>query len=151
MTIELENLAEQPPSVLDSLPIEVLANLKDQADAHLADASQMVAILHGVFQRRYVQGINAPGTSHRTDGGYDIKVTVPKRVEWDQERIANAVATITDEWGEDPANYVDTKITVKESAYNAWPPVLRDLFSPARTVKAGKPKFEVRAAQMEVA
>ena len=148
--MELEYIKEQPPSVLDHLPVDVLVNLKTQAEAHLADASQMVAILHGVFERRYAAGINAPGTSHRIDGGYDIKVTLPKNVSWDSAKLADAVATIKG-WGEDPAEYVDTKISVRESAYNAWPSAIRDLFEPARTVKTGKAKFEISEAKREAA
>lgn len=150
MNIELDNLAEQPPGVLDALPIDVLANLKEQADAHLADASQMVAILHGVFERRYAAGINAPGTAHRSDGEYDIKITLPKRVEWSQPELAKAIDTIKG-WGEDPAEYVETTIKVQERKFDAWPSAIRDLFEPARTVKTGKPKFEVSASKQEAA
>lgn len=148
--MKLEDLTEQPPGVLDKLPIDVLAHLQEQAEAHLADASQMVAVLHGVFTRRYAEGLNSLGTSHRTDGEYDIKVTVPKRVDWDQAKISTAVETIR-EWGEDPAEYVETKITVAERKFEAWPAAIRDLFEPARTVKPGKPKFEIAATKKEAA
>lgn len=140
--MELEEIKEKPPGVLDALPVDILAALQAQAEAHLADASRMVAILHGVFSRRYAEGLNSTGTHHRADGDYDIKVVVPKRVEWNQTEIAKAVETIRS-WGEDPSEYVETKITVSERAYDAWPSAIRDLFEPARTVKAGKPKFEV--------
>ena len=149
-SITLEQLPEQPPGVLDNLPIEVLANLKEQADAHLADASQMVAILHGVFARRYAAGLNSTGTHHHQDNGFDIKVTIPKRVEWDQAALAGAVETIKG-WGENPAEYVDTRITVQERRFDAWPSAVRDLFEPARTVKTGKPQFAVSAAKQEAA
>lgn len=146
----LDELPQHPPGVLDALPIEVLVNLKKQADAHLAHVSQMQAILHGVFERRYAAGLNGPGTVHRQDGGYDIKVTVPKRVDWDQAKLSGAVETIKS-WGEDPAEYVDTKITVQERRYEAWPSAIRDLFEPARTVKTGKPQFAVALAKREAA
>lgn len=148
--MKLEDITEQPPGVLDRLPIDILANLKDQADAHLADASRMVAVLHGVFERRYAAGLNGTGTSHRRDGGYDIKITVPKNVSWDQGRLAGAVETIKG-WGEDPAEYVETVIKVQEHKYDAWPSAIRDLFEPARTVKPGKAKFELSAAKKEAA
>lgn len=145
-TVSLDTLTQHPPGVLDNLPIDILANLKEQADAHLASASQMVAILHGVFERRYAAGLNSTGTHHRQDGGFDIKVTIPKRVEWDQAKLAGAVETITG-WGENPAEYVETKISVAERKYDAWPSAIRDLFEPARTVKTGKPQFAVSAAR----
>lgn len=146
----LEDLTKQPPGVLDALPVEVLANLQTQAEAHLADASQMIAILHAVFARRYAQGLNDTGTHRRADGDYEIKVIVPKNVSWDQGKVAGAIETIKG-WGEDPADYVDTKLAVSETKYNAWPPAVRDLFAAARTVKPGKPKFEIGLAKKEAA
>lgn len=148
--MKLEDINEQPPGVLDHLPVEVLVSLKEQADAHLADASQMVAVLHGVFERRYAAGLNSTGTHHRQDGEYDIKVTVPKRVDWSQPKLADAVETIKG-WGEDPAEYVDFKIGVQERKFDAWPSAIRDLFAPARTVKTGKPQFAIALAKKEAA
>eukprot|EP01037_Dinobryon_pediforme_P018030 gene18030-18267_t len=86
----LEDLTNQPPGVLDSLPIEVLANLQAHAEAHFASASQMVAVLHGVFARRYAAGLNDTGTHTRTDGQYEIKITVPKTVAWDGDKLAES-------------------------------------------------------------
>ena len=62
----------------------------------------------------------------------------------------NAIETIRG-WGENPADYVDTKLSVSETSYKAWPPAIRDLFTPARTVKPGKKKFEVALTQKEAA
>lgn len=149
-SLTLDSLVNQPPTVLDALPIDMLANLKAEAEAHLASASQMVAILHGVFERRYAAGLNSTGTHHRIDGEYDIKVTIPKRVDWDQAKLAGAVETIKG-WGENPAEYVDTKIAVQERKFDAWPSAIRDLFEPARTVKTGKPQFVVALAKREAA
>lgn len=146
----LDELADASPGVLDALPAEILVNLQAQAEAHLADASQMVAILHGVFCRRYAAGLNDTGTHHRTDGGYEIKVTVPKSVAWNQEHLRKA-AEIIKGWGENPDDYLDTKLSVSETRYNAYPPAIRDLFTPARTVKPGKPKFDFAPAKQEAA
>ena len=110
----------------------------------------MVAVLYGVFARRYAAGLNSTGTTHLVDGDYDIKITVPKNVSWEQDKMRAAVETIKG-WGEDPAEYVDTKITVSERAYDAWPSAIRDLFEPARTVKQGKPKFDLSVAKKEAA
>lgn len=141
--MELMELKEQPPGVLDRLPVEVLANLQEQAEAHAAEAGQMLAILHGVFERRYAAGINGTGTHHRYDGDIEIKIELPKRIDWDQLELAKAVETIKS-WDENPADYIDTKISVKEAAYANWPPKIRDLFTPARTVKTSKAKFSFK-------
>jgi hypothetical protein len=150
MTIELYKLPETPPGVLDHLPADVLANLMAAAEQETARASQLIAILHGVMVRRYAQGINGTGTHHRPDGDYDVTITVPKRVEWEQARLASAIEVLRAQ-GEDPAEYVETKLSVKEGKYNAWPASLQMMFEPARTVKAGKPSFEFRTAKREAA
>lgn len=124
--------------------------MQTQAQSHLAQASQIVAILHGVFSRRYAAGLNTTGTHRRIDGDYEIRIEVPKNVAWDQAKLAAAIETIRG-WGENPADYVDTKLSVSETSYKAWPPAIRDLFTPARTVKPGKKKFEVALAQKEAA
>jgi hypothetical protein len=103
----------------------------------------MQAVLHGAFTRRYATGLNDTGTHHRADGDFDIKITMPKNVAWDQAMLADAMATIRSEWEADPTEYVDAKLSVSETKYAAWPAQIRELFTPARTVKPGKPKFEI--------
>lgn len=149
-TMTLHDLAGSSPGTLDDLPIHVLADLKQQADAHLASASQMVAVLHGVFTRRYATGLNGAGASNRTDGQYDIKITVPKTVSWNEDALLCAIETINS-WGECPEDYIETKYSIAESKYKAWPPAIRDLFTPARTVKTGKPRFDIVLAKEKAA
>lgn len=149
--MNIDELADASPGVLDKLPVSLLKTLQEEADAHLAAAQQMQAILHGVLTRRYAAGLNATGITHRQDGDFDIKITVPKTVAWDQDRIADAMATIRDEWEGNPAEYVETKLSVQERKFDAWPSAIRDLFAPARTVKPGKPKFEIAQRDREAA
>ena len=150
MTNELERLVTLPPADIDRLPVEQLVQMQEAADNAAKQAATALAVLHGAFQRRYAVGINDTGTSHRTDGGYAITVTIPKRVEWDQEKLVAAVGKLRG-MGENPDEYVETKLTVQERKYTAWPNALRDLFEPARTVKAGKPSFAFAAAEREAA
>lgn len=147
----LDDIKEQPPGVLDALPIDVLANLYGEAEAHAADAAQMLAILHSTFVRRYADGLNGFGTTTRNDGNFEIKINVPKRVDWDQGELDKITCILRHDWGENPADYVDTKISVSESKYKAWPPAIRDLFTPARTEKAGKPTFKIISKELETA
>lgn len=146
----LEDILHEPPAQLDALPVDLLASLQAQAQSHLAKASQFIAILHGVFSRRYAAGLNTTGTHRRMDGDYEIRIEVPKNVAWDQAKLAAAIETIRS-WGENPTDYVETKLSVSESSYKAWPPAIRDLFTPARTVKPGKKKFEIAVAAKEAA
>jgi hypothetical protein len=74
----------------------------------------------------------------------------PKRVEWDQQALAIVVARIRDA-GDDPAEYVMTRLEVSERAYTAWPQRIRAIFEPARTVKLGKPSYSIERRQAEAA
>ena len=40
-----------------------------------------------------------------------------------------------------PADYVTTEIRVPESRFTAWPPRIRSVFEPARTVATGRPSY----------
>ena len=46
-------------------------------------------------------------------------------------------------WGENPDDYVGTEFKVSEPRYSAWPPGIRQLFEPARTLKVGKPSYKL--------
>ena len=80
------------------------------------------------------------------DAGFEISADLPKRVEWDQARLAAAIATLRS-WGEDPADYVATEIKVAESRFTAWPPKLQALFQPARTVGTGRPSYSLEQVE----
>jgi len=148
--MDIFEMKEAPPTALQALPVEVLMHLQEAANAHLADASKVVAILHETLVARYARGINKLGTSHIEEGGVDVTVTIPKRVKWDQDKLNSAVETIKG-WGENPADYVDIEIKVAERKYDAWPPAIRDLFTPARTVETGKPKIDLAPKKREAA
>ena len=61
---------------------------------------------------------------------------LPKRIDWDQEKLAQIARSISDS-GDDPAEFIDTKLTVSERKYTALPEAWRKGFEPARTVKTG--------------
>ena len=65
---------------------------------------------------------------------------LPKRIDWDQAKLAQIAANIASA-GEDPAEFIDTKLLVSERKYGALPESWRKGFEPARTVRTGKPKF----------
>jgi hypothetical protein len=67
---------------------------------------------------------------------------LPKKVEYDQPKLRAAVETLRS-WGENPEHYIGIEFKVSEAKYNAWPPAIRTLFEPARTLKTGKPTFKL--------
>lgn len=80
------------------------------------------------------------GTAHFTDGAVHIKAELPKRVQWDQQRLKDIAERIAAA-GDRVEDYIDAKLSVSESRYTNWPPALQQQFSAARTVAPGKPTF----------
>ena len=76
------------------------------------------------------------------DGLFVIVADVPKRIDWDQDKLAAIVSRIRQS-GDDPAEFVRTSYEVSERAYAAWPSAIRRLFEPARTLKLGKPRYAI--------
>lgn len=130
-----------------ALPTEDLAMYADELARDEAALKSKRAFLNLVAQAKYQFDPNNLGTAHPDEG---VTVTVPKNVSWDQERLADLENKLVG-LGENPAEYIDTKRTVSESKYKAWPESLRAMFEPARTVKPGTPKITFKAAEKEAA
>ena len=82
------------------------------------------------------------GTAHIVDGPLEITLELPKRVSWDQMKLAEIASRITAD-GDRVQDYMDIDFSVSESRYTNWPPALSEQFSAARTVKAGKATFRL--------
>jgi hypothetical protein len=80
------------------------------------------------------------GTVHISDGQLHIKFELPKKVSWNPRLLTEIAENIVTS-GEQVNDYLDIKLSVPESRYTHWPPVLQQQFSKARTVDAGKPTF----------
>lgn len=157
-SITLQQLAGCTPEQIASLDTEVLARLGHEladARAALADVDARVgAALDRKFGEdaralRAAEGKDA-GRVRVDDGDFVIVVDQPKRVEWDQRQLADVVARIR-EAGDDPAEYVKTRLEASERAYQAWPQRIRAIFEPARTVKPGKPSYTIERRAREAA
>jgi hypothetical protein len=85
------------------------------------------------------------------DDDFEIVADSPKAVIWDQGTLSKIAAVIRDEWHENPADYLTIKYIVAETRYNSWPSALQKAFEPARTVKAGKPSYEIVVRKREAA
>jgi len=125
------------------LPVDTLAGLADQVKVIEAHAKTCKAFLGAALQAKYGFDKNAIGTNriHDNDGDIDVVVTVGKSVSWDQDKLASVAGSIKNDWLSDPDEYIDTKRSVSETKYNAWPSEVREMFEPARTVKPSSPKI----------
>ena len=96
-------------------------------------------------QRRAEEGKDT-GTVRFEDNGFIVVADLPKRVKWDQAKLRLAAEIIRTSWGDDPADYIKTKLEVSEAAFANWPRPVRELFTPARTVETGKPSYRIETA-----
>lgn len=137
-------------AVIADLPVELLAILQREADEKLKrtkaakarlDAELTVRYAIRAAEERQAQSKDT-GTVRFDDGDFTMVADLPKRVDWDQDRLAETVERIRAA-GDDPAQHVDVAIKVPERKYAAWPAHIREAFDPARTVRTGKPKFRL--------
>jgi hypothetical protein len=123
---------------MDKVDPENLRKMHDDLAFHAARLASAQKKLNAAIIAKSGIDITQPGT-HKNDW---CKITVGKNVAWDQDELDRVTTHIREQWGSNPADYINTKMTVSETAYNAWPTEIRELFEPARTVKPGSPKVE---------
>ena len=80
--------------------------------------------------------------------GVRIKHDQPKRVKWDESKLAAIVEKIKAS-NADPAEYVKINYKVEERKYSAWPREMKEIFLPARTTELGTPKVTFEILEME--
>jgi hypothetical protein len=144
----LAQLREMDAAQAARLPVDHLALLLEEVGALKADAKHLSDLLHDALHARYggpaAEARRAEGKDtgrvRVPDDSFEVVADLPKKASWDQPKLAAAVATIRG-WGEDPADYVTTEIRVPESRFIAWPPRIRAVFEPARTVATGRPSY----------
>lgn len=131
-------LPPEPPVRMDA-GLQALLSQADRALGRL-DGSIQTLPNPDLFVFMYVR--KDTGTVRIADGDVTVVADLPKRVEWDQDELAAMVARI-DAAGADPAAYVETSYRVSERKYAAWPESIREGFTAARTVRAGRPSFRL--------
>ena len=146
----LDALRRMPVGEVVALPAEHLALLQADAREALDAARRLADWLEAAIALRYEQQAVAAraaagrdtGAVRFQDGAVEVAVELPKRVEWDQRRLA-ALAEQIRAGGEDPNEYVEVIFKVPERAYAAWPERIRQAFEPARTVRTGRPTYRL--------
>src|SRR6056297_1772823 len=145
-----DDLPGLSPKEIAVLPVELLAILQREIDERLKrdkaaktrlDAALTVRYATRAAEERQAQAKDT-GTVRFDDGDFTVVADLPKRVEWDQDKLAAMVERIRAS-GDDPAQYVDVTIRVSERKYAAWPQAIRAEFEPARIVKTGTLKVDL--------
>jgi hypothetical protein len=152
----LDDMLRLPVDDVLVLPAEHLALLQEHAASALDKAKRNRDWIEAVIAARYGQRAVAlraeqckdTGSVRFTDGDVSIVADLPKRVEWDQDRLAAVVERIRAA-GDNPAEYVEVTYKVPERAYTAWPEHIRTAFTAARTVRTGKATFKLTLSGAE--
>lgn len=142
LNMPVTELALMPPSLLSAVQAEI-----DVAIDHMKAVTERFALALEVryaaraSECRQADGKDA-GIIRFEDDGVTVIADLPKRIDWDQAKLAQIAENIASA-GEDPAEFIDTKLSVSERKYGALPESWRKGFEPARTVRTGKPKFRL--------
>jgi hypothetical protein len=146
----LDSLRHLPVGDIIALPAMHLALLQADAREAVEAAKRLQDWIEAAIALRYEQRAMAAraaagkdtGTVRFQDGEVEVVAELPKRVEWDQGRLAALAAQIR-AGGEDPGEYLEVSFKVPERAYVAWPERIRQAFEPARTVRTGRQSFRL--------
>lgn len=155
-TITIDHLRAMPVGQIAALNANELARLQAESARALESAKLTKDLLDGVLGRKYAdraamlrnEAGKDFGSIRFNDGDVQVVVDLPKLTAWDQ-KILGEIAEEIRISGDNPKEYMETTFKVSESKYKAWPESIRQVFEPARTVKAGKPKFKLSVAEME--
>jgi hypothetical protein len=135
---------------ISALPPDLLFTLQEAALAETARVKRLRDRLEaGIGQRygaateaeRVTQG-KSSGTVRIEDAGVVVIADLPKKVSWDQDRLAAMAARIAAS-GDDPTEYLEIAYRVSERRFGAWPEAMREGFAAARTETTGKPVFRL--------
>ena len=145
-----EELGQLSVAELETMPISAFDRLSRQLYAIRDAAKCYEQLLHTASNSRFGERARqlreadgkSTGTVRFDEDGFIVIADLPKRLEYDQAKLRAAVEALR-KWGENPEDYVGIEIKVPETRYNAWPPGIRQLFEPARTLKFGKPTYKL--------
>ena len=150
-TPSIDELLNLSSGEIAQLPIELLAVLQREIAEAARQMRAVTARFNAALDVRY--GARAAearracgkdtGTVRIADGNFTVVADLPKRVDWDQDQLAAMVERIRAA-GDDPSQYVDVTYKVPERKYAAWPEAIRQGFEPARTVRPGVLKVEIK-------
>lgn len=149
--IVTEHIRDLPIEEIAQLSAPELACLLDDLDTQKASLRHIEERLDAALDRRYgarakqcrAEAKKDTGVVRFVDNEFTVIADLPKRVKWDQAKLAHAIDIIRTSWGDDPADYVKTKLDVSEAAFTNWPRPVRELFIPARTVETGRPTYRI--------
>ena len=150
VTFTPEQVLATPAGTLAQQPAELLFSIKNAAADLLASGKALSDHIDQAIDFKWSERARNlrhdagkdTGVVHFDDGNVRVTADLPKKVDWDQARLAEITRRITDS-GDDAKQYVEISYRVSETKFNAWPETLKSAFEAARTVKSGKPSYRL--------
>jgi len=152
--LTLEQALATPAGDLAAYSSDVLFHLKNEAVDQQSTAKSTQDHVDRALDLKYAERAHGlrlaagkdTGVVHFDDGRVCITADLPKKVEWNQSKLAEITRRIAAN-GDDPAQYVEITYRVSETKFGAWPESLKSAFVEARTLKTGKPSFRLALIQ----
>ena len=137
----VQGIADLGAAVLCDLDVE-LSYFESLASKRRAKHKAALELRYSkVFEGVRAASQKATGVIYVPDGEYDIACDLPKKVEWDQRKLAIAFASLSKE----VANiYRKAVLSVPEKLFEGAPEKVRLALEQARTVKAGAAKITIK-------
>ena len=137
---------------LSALPVEQIADLQSEFGELLVDIKAKGAKIAEAIAIRFKPLAAAERRAKKKDtgsvtvavDGFKCVSDIPKKVEWDQDKLSDVIGELID-IGRDPDHFVAYIYSVSEARYSQMEPEIKAIFTPARTVKPGKPTYKLFA------
>ena len=147
---KIDDIMDTPAHELIDLPAKSLALIMEDIQSLKEKAESAKIFLESILGEKYkdrvlkeLSGKDEPfGTVHVIDDDIDVSITTPKKMSWCDQSLSAISTVLTDQWKEDPDEYINVKRSVSEAKYKAWPKTIQKLFEPARTVMPGKTSYK---------
>lgn len=147
----LPEIAEQTSAELTTLPAIELQQLQEQLTHFSKQLMVCKERLAEALSLKYAVRLSAvrqsqakaTGTVLFDDEGVSVFADIHNTIEWDQKKLAHIAKKLILA-DEDPAEFITITYHVPESVYRAWPDVLRDQFSSARTIRSQQETVQLR-------
>ncbi|CAB4127741.1 hypothetical protein UFOVP97_17 [uncultured Caudovirales phage] len=145
-----EWMATKPEDLKDLITnskINDLYELQEELESMKNELNTLKKVLNDAFDERFSKTASDSldkegkqfGTTHLYEDNYCVTVTMPKKVEWNQEELDSIMKVISEE---DRRKYIKTTYDINEQKYlNHWPESLKNVVSSARNVIMGTPKY----------
>lgn len=146
--ISLDMLKGMETADAAQLPVGVLKDLLDEYILRADELKEIKIALDAALEEGFVSQARDALLADRKDTGtavlnvgeYNVTVTLPKRVKWDQEVLIDALYKMNTD---DARHYVNSTHKIDERKYDSAPDDIKALLLPARTVEVGKPSIKI--------